>query len=164
MIRLSKKMQEPLSMNTSMFDTFSPQGLFHLTSVDARNVQLSVKRLLVSTNIITDFQTEEASIFLRIISGYLDVRVSEEFSAEMERITKKKTPKKTLVQMIFTEFNKSSGEHDSQAFKDLLPYPKQGRIYIGFPTNQTTGCCSHFAACVIPTLCTIVCIIIIIFL
>jgi len=38
----------------------------------------------------------------------LDVRIIEEFSAEMEQITKKKTPKKTLVQVIFTEFNKSS--------------------------------------------------------
>jgi hypothetical protein len=154
MIQLSKEMQEPLSMNTSMFDTFSPKRLFQLTSVDARNVQLSIKRLICSTNIITDYQMEEASISFRIISGDLDVSVSEKFSAEMERITKKKTPRKTVVQMIFTEFNRSSGVHISQAFKDLLPYPEPGNVYIGFPTHQTTGCCSHFAARVIPTVCT----------
>ena len=81
---------------------------------------------------------------------------SVEFSVEMERITKKKPPKKTTVQMIFTEFDNSSKRDMSKVFKNLLPYPEQGRIYIGFQTHQTTGCCSHFAARVIPTVCTFI--------
>ncbi|CAI2174465.1 1539_t:CDS:10 [Funneliformis geosporum] len=165
-IRLSKKMQEPRLMNiASGFNTFSPQKMFHLTSVDVRGVQLDVKRLLVPTNKITrqwlpipitDYQVEETSMFLRIASGNLDVKVSEGFSLEMERITKKKPPKKTTIQMIFTGFDEhnSSGNYNkniSPVFRDLLPYPEQGRIYIGFSTHQTTGCCSHLAARVIPT-------------
>jgi hypothetical protein len=161
-------MQEPRSMNiASTFDTYSPQKMFHLTSVDVRGVQLDVKRLIDPSNIITkqwlsppitSFQTEEASIFLRIASGNLNVKVSSAFSLEMERTTKKKPPNKTTIQMIFTGFDEhnSSGDNNkkiSPVFKDLLPYPEQGRIYIGFPTHQTTGCSSHLAARVIPTVC-----------
>jgi hypothetical protein len=165
-IQLSKKMQEPRLMNiTSSFDTYSPQKMFRLTSVDVRRIQLDVKRLVDPTNIIakqwrsvpiTNYQVEEKSIFLRIASGNLDVKVSNSFSVEMERTTKKKPPSKTSIQMIFTGFDElnSSGDFNrnvSPVFKDLLPYPEQGRIYIGFPTHQTTGCCSHLAARVIPT-------------
>ncbi|RIA91695.1 hypothetical protein C1645_692396 [Glomus cerebriforme] len=165
-IQLSKRMQEPRNMNiASAFDTYSPQKMFHLTSVDVRGVQLDVKRLIDPSNIITkqwrllpitNFQTEAASIFLRVASGNLNVKVSNAFSLEMERTTKKKPPSKTTIQMIFTGFDEhnSSGDSNrkiSSVFKDLLPYPEQGRIYIGFPTHQTTGCCSHLAARVIPT-------------
>jgi hypothetical protein len=70
----------------------------------------------------------------------------------MERITKKKPPSKTTIQMIFTGFDEyENNKNVSRVFKDLLPYPEQGRVYIGFSTHQTTGCCSHLAARVIPT-------------
>ncbi|CAB4474438.1 hypothetical protein RhiirA5_500084 [Rhizophagus irregularis] len=143
-IQLSKKMQEPKFMNiTSEYDVFSPQKLFHLTSVDVRDVQLDAK-----------YQSEKSSIFFRIASGNLDVKVSDAFSAEMERIVKKKPPNKTIIQMIFTGFDEhnSSSKSVSPVFKDLFRYPNQGRLYIGFSTQQTTGCCSHLAARVIPTM------------
>jgi hypothetical protein len=119
---------------------------------------MEIKRLLIPTDTqlsssqITDYEKEESSIFLKIANGDLDVRVSNEFSAEMERITKKKPPTKTTIQMIYTEHG-NHNEDISPVFKDLIPYPEQGRIYIGFPTHQTTGCCSHLAARVIPTVC-----------
>ncbi|RIA79159.1 histidine kinase-like ATPase, partial [Glomus cerebriforme] len=142
-IQLSKKMQEPKSIEiSSEFDTFSPQKIFRLTSVDIRDVQLDVERLIVPTNFSSDHtQTEKASIFLKIASGNMDVQVSNGFSSEMERITKKKPPNKTNIQMIFTGFDKHEyyNKNVSSAFKDLLPYPEQGRIYIGFSTHQTTG-------------------------
>ncbi|RIA98330.1 hypothetical protein C1645_140577 [Glomus cerebriforme] len=162
-IQLSKKMQDPKSMNiTSGFNTFSPQMMFNLTSVNVRGVQLNIKKLVIPTNMnarqwrslpITDFQVEEASILLRIANGNLDVNVSNVFSAEMERITKKKPPSKTTIQMIYAGFEeyRKYNRIISPVFKDLLPYPEQGKIYIGFPTFQTTGCCSHLAARVIPT-------------
>jgi hypothetical protein len=145
-IKLSKKMQEPkLMVIASDYDVFSPHKLFQLTSVDVRDVQLDV-----------NYQTEESSIFYRIANGNLDVKVSDEFSVEMERITKKKPPNKTTIQMIFTGFDEHNSSRDpnsniSPVFKDLLKYPKQGRLYIGFSTHQTTGCCCHLAARVIPT-------------
>ena len=165
-IQLSKKMQEPRLMNiTSSFDTYSPQKMFQLTSVDVRRIQLDVKRLVDPTNIIakqlrsssiTNYQVEEKTIFLRVASGNLDVKVSNAFSVEMERTTKKKPPRKTTIQMIFTGFDEHNPSEDfnsSPVFKDLLPYPDQGKIYIGFPTHQTTGCCSHLSARLIPTVC-----------
>jgi len=152
-------MQEPRPMNINGINTntFVPQKLFNITSVDDRNVELSVKRLIVPTiiNYQTDYQTEESSIFLRIIGGnldFIDSIADKKFSAEMERITKKKPPKKTTVQMIFPEFDNDYNDI-SPVFKDLLP--EQGKIYVGFPTHQTTGCCSHIEARVIPTVCTV---------
>jgi hypothetical protein len=102
------------------------------------------------------YQTEEGSILFRIANGNLDVNVSKEFSAKMERITKKKPPNNTIIQMIFAEFDERNLSEDhnknlSPIFKDLISYPEQGKVYIGFPTNQTTGSCSHLAARVIPT-------------
>jgi len=148
-LQLLKKVQEPKSMDiTTEFNTFSPKKIFNLTSIGVSNVQLDVKRQ----------QTEQASVFFRIASGNLDVKVSDAFSAEMERITKKKPPIKTTIQMIFTRFNEHNSSRDynknvPSVFKDLFQYPEQGRIYVGFSTHQTTGCCSHLAARVIPTVC-----------
>ncbi|GES75226.1 hypothetical protein GLOIN_2v1492674 [Rhizophagus clarus] len=159
-IHLSKNIMEPKSINiSSELDTYSPRKMFQLTSVLVKDVQLEVRRVLIPTNMSanqwypTDLQTEQASILLRITSGNLDVNVSDTFSAEMERITKKKPPRKTTIQMIFTGFNEHENYNGtiSSVFKNLLPYPEQGRIYIGFSTHQTTGCCSHLAARVIPT-------------
>jgi hypothetical protein len=162
-IQLSKKMQDPTFVEiASGLNTFSPKNMFHLTSVDFRSVQLDVKRLLIPSKINIKqlrsnmYQTEEESILFRIASGNLDVNVSKEFSAKMERITKKKPPNNTIIQMIFAEFDERNLSEDhnknlSPIFKDLISYPEQGKVYIGFPTNQTTGSCSHLAARVIPT-------------
>ncbi|PKY20923.1 hypothetical protein RhiirB3_470054 [Rhizophagus irregularis] len=161
-MQLSKKMQDPKPINiTPDFNTFSPQKIFNLTLANVRCVQLYMKRLVIPTNMSlrqwislpNDLQIEEASIFLRVVNGNLDVNVSDEISSEMERVTKKKPPSKTIIQMIYTGVDEdgSCNTDVSPIFKDLLPYPGQGKIYIGFPTHQTTGCCSHLAARVIPT-------------
>ncbi|GBB83161.1 hypothetical protein RclHR1_00010043 [Rhizophagus clarus] len=143
-IKLSKKMEEPkLMVIASEYNTSSPQNLFHLTSVNISDVHLDVK-----------YQERKSAIFFRIANGNLDVNVSDAFSAEMERITKKKPPNKTTIQMIFTGFDEhsSSSESVSSVFKELYQYPEQGKIHIGFSTHQTTGCCCHLAARVIPTM------------
>ncbi|KAG9304270.1 hypothetical protein G9A89_019832 [Geosiphon pyriformis] len=163
LIALSKKMSIPRSMDIiSGLNTFSPKKMFQLKSVDVRNVQLDVERLVITprAKTVNDCQIENTTIFLRIACGNLNVRVSKEFSAEMERTTKKKPPGETTIQMLFSGFDEhsSSGEQSltrktraGDIFKDLLPYPDQGRIFIGFPTHQTTGCSSHLAARLIPT-------------
>jgi hypothetical protein len=155
-------MQDSKSVNiTSDFNTHSPQKMFNLTSVDIRNVQLDVKKLIFTTDIIkslTENQIKEESTQFRLANGNLNINVNDKFSEEMVRITKKKPPNETTIQIIFTEFdeNNSSTEDKkdiSPTFKDLFSYPEQGRIYIGFSTQQTTGCCSHLAVNVIPTVC-----------
>ncbi|PKY44256.1 hypothetical protein RhiirA4_541705 [Rhizophagus irregularis] len=158
-IELSKTIQNSVSMGiSSEFDTYSPQKMFHLTSIDVKDVQLTVKKLIIPENMdnwrslpITNFEMEEVFVSLKIVSGNLDVKVSNAFSNEMERSTKKKPPSKTTIQVIYTGYDEhmSSVNHEniiSSIFEDLHPFPNQGRIYIGFPTHQTTGCCIHLAA------------------
>ncbi|KAF0389336.1 putative hatpase domain protein [Gigaspora margarita] len=162
-IRITKKMSDPRTMTIfSGLNTTSPEKMFHLRSVDVRNVQLDVERTIIPSKFsltrstLNDYPTEETSIFLRVASGHLDVRVSRSFSADMERTTKKKPPSQTIIQMIFTGYDEQYFSEDknkkiSGIFKNLLPFPEQGRIFIGFPTHQTTGCSSHLAARLIPT-------------
>ncbi|GBB83158.1 hypothetical protein RclHR1_00010040 [Rhizophagus clarus] len=154
-IQLSKRVQGPkATMEIAPgFDRFSPQELFYLTSVDVKDVRLKIERLLVPIDIIAGKfrQANPSSIFLKIASGNLDIRADYEISAEMKRITKKELPRETTIQMIYTGFDEQNSSVVSPIFKDLLPYPEQGRIYIGFSTHQTTGCCSHLSARVIPT-------------
>ena len=84
----------------------------------------------------------------RVIRGELDVQMSEKDAKKMERATKKRPPKKAAIQLLCTEFDE---QHKvAEVFNELQPYP-EGRIFIGFPTHQTTGCSLHVAARVIPT-------------
>ncbi|CAG8684217.1 uncharacterized protein OCT59_009731 [Rhizophagus irregularis] len=162
--KLSKKMQDSKSIDiTSGFNTFSSKNMFHLTSVDLRHVQLDVERLLIPKKINIKhlhsdvYKMEETSIIFRIAKGSLNVNISKEFSKKMGQIIKKGLPNNTSIQMLFTEFDERNTSKDyykdlSPIFKDLISYPEQGKIYIGFPTNQTTGSCSHLEARVIPTM------------
>ncbi|CAI2180805.1 12631_t:CDS:2 [Funneliformis geosporum] len=91
---------ENQSWTTFLMDLREPRVV--PTSIDIRNVEISVKILRVPTNIITDDQTEGTdSISIRTINGNLDINVSKRFSQEMERVTKKKPPTSTK---IFPEF------------------------------------------------------------
>ncbi|GES95293.1 hypothetical protein GLOIN_2v1834046 [Rhizophagus clarus] len=156
-IQLSKRIREPkVTMEiASEFNRLSPQELFHLASVDIKDVRLRIEKLLVPTDISAGKfrQMSPSSAFLKIASGNLDIKANYEISSEMKRITKKELPRETTIQMIYTRFDEqnSSGDYVSPIFRDLLPYPEQGRIHIGFSTHQTTGCCSHLSARVIPT-------------
>ena len=94
-------------------------------------------------------QEQECTAFMKIAQGALKVNLPKKLEKEMERTTKKKPPKETLVQLIYCNFDayESSQVVKSQKneiFKDLLPVPtRQGRVFIGFPTHQTTGCSMH---------------------
>ena len=139
---------------TKDMSAYSPRKIFHLTAVDLQRVEMKVERFVTAPNA----NTRNASISLYVATGHLDVSVTEVFSADMERSTKKKPPSRTTIQLLFPEFvehNFSAAEKKengvSEIFKGLSPYPKQGRIYIGFPTHQTTGYVSHLAGRFIPT-------------
>src|SRR5947207_1507227 len=85
-VELSKKMQEPDLMD--VVKMVSPKKLFHLISIDVRDVKLDIKYKAGEQPI---------SIFFRIASGNVDVKVNKTFSAEMERTTKKTPPSKTII-------------------------------------------------------------------
>ncbi|KAF9167525.1 hypothetical protein DFQ26_004297 [Actinomortierella ambigua] len=151
LLHIAKKMTdpEPLALPKSMFTT-SPKSTFTMKSVEIRKVQLDASRMEVSWR--GEVSTKTASIFLRTASGHLDVKVTKQFAAEMERTTKKYPPSKTLIQILYLGHDEKEASSESKSiFKDLIPFPDQGRIFIGFPTHQTTGFTSHVAGRFIPT-------------
>ncbi|KAF9976136.1 hypothetical protein BGZ73_009111 [Actinomortierella ambigua] len=151
LLHIAKKMTdpEPLTLPKSMY-TVSPKSTFTMKAVEMRKVQLDASRMEVSW--LGEVSTKSMSIFLRTASGHLDVKVTKQFAAEMERTTKKYPPSKTLIQILYLGHDEMEASSDNKSiFKDLIPFPNQGRIFIGFPTHQTTGFTSHVAGRFIPT-------------
>jgi hypothetical protein len=155
---LSKRLQGQKPMDIPPeFNTYSPNKMFKLTSLNIRDIRMNVERLLVlkesseQQSLITDYQREDTSIVFKVADGNLEITADKEFSEEMKRITKKNLPKYTIIHMMFTEFDEDYDKIISSIFQKLLPYPKPGRIYISFPTNQTIGCCLNLSAHVIPS-------------
>lgn len=107
--------------------------------------------------------TSKSSIFLQVTTGSIQTNVSASFSAELERATKKPPPKKTRLailtsshdETLATESSSGSdvGAKAADVFASVLPSKKPGgRVFIGFPTAQTTGAGMHISApSVIPT-------------
>ncbi|KAA1076386.1 hypothetical protein PGT21_005519 [Puccinia graminis f. sp. tritici] len=112
----------------------------------------------------------KASVFLRVVTGNINVSIPSAFRAELERATKKPPPKKTQYALIWTnkdEFDAGkdlsssksglskllSGDETARAVFDGLisDLDVQGRVFIGFPTHQTTGFSGSVAARFIPT-------------
>lgn len=170
-----KRVTDPRTMtiNARNMILSSPERMFTLTSCDMRQIQLDSEKYtppsLFSplTNFLTGksksmqapvteiqsrLSVEKGSIFLRVVTGLLQVNVSRDYEKEMERATKKKPPKTTKFQLVYTGKEElDASENGNQIFKDLIPFPHQGRVFIGFPTHQTTGCCCHMASRFIPT-------------
>jgi Protein of unknown function (DUF3684) len=106
-----------------------------------------------------------AVVFLRITTATIRTSVSSSFSAELERATKKPPPKETKMAILTSSYDEETAANNpspppySEAlvgkavdiFSSVLP-SKSGRIFIGFPTHQTTGLGAHISAhSVIPT-------------
>ncbi|KAF2491639.1 hypothetical protein BU16DRAFT_124365 [Lophium mytilinum] len=102
-----------------------------------------------------------AVIFLQVCTVEADTHVTRGFSAEIERATKKPPPKKTKVALLTSPFQEISESLSTASgttsglsakiFADILP-TNAGRIFIGFPTAQTTGILAHVSApSLIPT-------------
>ncbi|CAG8625260.1 16108_t:CDS:10 [Gigaspora margarita] len=137
----------------------SPKKMFKLESVNVYDVLFNTSRVIIPPGIIgtislSDCQEEKASVRFQIASGNLKVQVQDEFSVEMERLTKKKPPRQTAIQIILPGYHDTSSDTNASSldiFRDLLPFPEQGKVFIGFRTHQTTGYSMHLAARVIPT-------------
>ncbi|CAG8489106.1 10501_t:CDS:10 [Dentiscutata erythropus] len=153
-IHITKKIGQPQSIEIrSDINNESPKGIFKLLSADLCNVQIDARKVCIPPGTLPsgNCPVEVASVCLQIASGNMAVRVPDDFCDEMERLTKKKPPKQTKIHVLLPKYNDSTMDKSSNIFKDLLPFPEQGRIFIGFQTHQTTGCSVHVAARVIPT-------------
>ncbi|KAI1096995.1 hypothetical protein F5B19DRAFT_435456 [Rostrohypoxylon terebratum] len=103
-----------------------------------------------------------SSIFLRVTTAAIKTSVSANFSAELERATKKPPPKVTKLSILTSSYDETQASESSpnakavskatDVFASVLPSKKGGRVFIGFPTTQTTGAGIHISApSVIPT-------------
>lgn len=93
-----------------------------------------------------------ATIFLRIATATVTTSVSSAFAKELERATKKPPPKTTRIAILsMSKDELDASEHKAEIFSNVLP-SKAGKIFIGFPTHQTTSISAHISApSVIPT-------------
>lgn len=105
--------------------------------------------------------TSQATVFIRVNTVNVKSYVSGAFATELERATKKKPPKETKIAILTSSYNEATASHSSlrgkssdkvaEIITSILP-TKAGRIFIGFPTAQTTGLLAHISApSLIPT-------------
>ncbi|KAK2764928.1 hypothetical protein FQN54_008625 [Arachnomyces sp. PD_36] len=95
-------------------------------------------------------RTTTSSVFLHISTATIQTSVSADFSRELERATKKPPPRSTTIAVLTSSYQ-GNAPSPSEIFASVLP-SKSGRIFIGFPTHQTTGLNAHISApSVIPT-------------
>ncbi|KAF2478642.1 hypothetical protein BDY17DRAFT_305555 [Neohortaea acidophila] len=123
----------------------------------ARKEEEALQRALVED--LTGIST--ATVFLRISTVNVHTFISKQLAQELERATKKPPPKQTRIAILTSSYDESSASMStisgagakkaSEIFASVLP-TKNGKIFIGFPTAQTTGLLAHISApSVIPT-------------
>ena len=123
----------------------------------ARREEEALQRALVED--LAGYST--ASIFLRISTVSVQTFVGKQLAQELERATKKPPPKQTRIAILTSSYDESAASMSSVSgagskkatdiFSSVLP-TKNGKIFIGFPTAQTTGLLAHISApSVIPT-------------
>ncbi|KAE8145020.1 hypothetical protein BDV25DRAFT_78821 [Aspergillus avenaceus] len=99
--------------------------------------------------------TSTVSVFLHINTANIQCAANHSLSSELERATRKPPPKKSTIAVLTPTYDTTlaSGASglQSEILSSILP-SKAGRIFIGFPTHQTTGLNAHISApSVIPT-------------
>jgi hypothetical protein len=101
-----------------------------------------------------------AHVFLRVTTAVIKTSISTSFASELERATKKPPPKTTKLAILASSYDETAASVKENpvaqavdVFSSVLPSKKPGgRIFIGFPTHQTTGAGMHLSAqSVIPT-------------
>ena len=105
--------------------------------------------------------TSSATAFLRISTVNVQTSVTSTFAQELERATKKPPPKHTRIAILTSSHDEATASLSTMSgltankakelFASVVP-TRHGRIFIGFPTAQTTGLLCHISApSVIPT-------------
>ena len=98
------------------------------------------------------FDRKEAVAYLRIAEANVSVLVGPRLAADLKRSTKKSPPTQTRILLLCgsrADFDAST--HGDPVFENVIP-KKQGRVFIGFPTHQTTGFGGHVSApALVPT-------------
>ena len=138
----------------SFFSKMAP-GISNASAERAAKEELALQAAIVD-DLMGEFR---ATIFLHVNRASVRTTVSPQFSSELERATKKPPPKATAVSLLSASYDEymasessMSGRERSTADIFTSVIPTKGRIFIGFPTNQTTGLQAHISTpSVIPT-------------
>ncbi|KKY25461.1 putative hatpase_c domain-containing protein [Phaeomoniella chlamydospora] len=95
-----------------------------------------------------------STVFLHITTATISTSTTRIFAEELERATKKPPPKTTRIAILTASpesLAKGADNDRNEVFSTVLP-TKNGRIFIGFATHQTTGLSASISApSVIPT-------------
>jgi len=150
---------------TSSADVPSLRSFFSRLTASTSHAQLKTKAMrdekalqdIVLENLTG---TTTANVFLRVTTALVKTHIAAQFAAELERATKKPPPKTTKLAILTASYEEiaASAKENPVAkgidiFASVLPGKKPGgRVFIGFPTHQTTGAGMHLSApSVIPT-------------
>eukprot|EP00835_Amoeboradix_gromovi_P005199 NODE_467_length_8122_cov_0.425776.p1 type:complete len:1491 gc:universal NODE_467_length_8122_cov_0.425776:7628-3156(-) len=140
----------------------SEQSLFSTSNIHFQPVQMNVSyypiKKSIKATLISAFWGSSSSDsskveygeetkfikFYKISYSILDSNLPSAFTKHYYRVTKKQPIKNPIIYLIFSSLNE---QKESQDFSDN----KNGYIFIGFPTCQSTGCKSHIYSQFIPT-------------
>ena len=99
--------------------------------------------------------TSTATIFIRVNTVTVRTKLPKNFAAELERATKKPPPKQTKIAILTSSYDETQASMSTlsgaaskkvaELVTSILPN-KNGRVFIGFPTSQTTGLLAHISA------------------
>ncbi|CZT50162.1 related to NUO-14 NADH2 dehydrogenase (ubiquinone) 14K chain [Rhynchosporium secalis] len=153
------------SYGTSSSDVPSLRSFFSRLTASTSHAQLKTKAMkeekALQEVVLEDLTAMTvANVFLRVTTAVVKTSVSSSFAAELERATKKPPPKTTKLAILTSSYDEAAAlskdnlvAKSVDVFSSVLPGKKPGgRIFIGFPTHQTTGAGMHLSApSVIPT-------------
>ncbi|KAI1108019.1 hypothetical protein F5Y14DRAFT_142116 [Nemania sp. NC0429] len=134
-----------------------------LTVTSSKAAKAAREEKVLQAAISEDITTlSTSSIFIRVTTGAIVTSVDATFASELERATKKPPPKLTKLSVMTSSYDETKASESSQGsgvvpaatdvFASVLPSKKGGRVFIGFPTTQTTGGGMHISApSLIPT-------------
>ena len=138
------------SSSSSSSAVKSPNGLFTLQDFQESGHHFGVMLDGVHASIRTKYRL-----------ATVKTHIPSSLSQRMIRVTKKPPPKKLSVQIFWnassdndnvdTNHNNHNKNKAQRILESLLPTNANGKIFIGFPTSQTTGMAAHIAAPFVPT-------------
>lgn len=182
LLALTKKVSPPMLLNIpSSIDPCTSSKLMRIAEVVTESVQIDAKYMNLTQyspsqqstvvpvlrSLFTRFASQPAAsstvesdllsysiktIFLRIANAKVSTSIDRKSAAELERATKKPPPKTTqLAILTMSKHEQDASEQDATIFENVVP-THGGKVFIGFPTHQTTGIKAHISAhSVIPT-------------
>mmetsp|Transcript_42713 Transcript_42713/g.166879 ORF Transcript_42713/g.166879 Transcript_42713/m.166879 type:complete len:1741 (-) Transcript_42713:2922-8144(-) len=118
-------------------------------------VSSSVREFSVVASAETGTDRLETRLFTAVVKTSVPWKLSE----QMERVTKKKPPRELQISFVAEKSGVNEKPKDSQEksgtaasmTQSIVPKLGSGRVFIGFPTHQTTGAGVHLSAPLIPT-------------